>query len=152
MNTVCVFNDLVHIIGKGIILLMKGVHLESAIALASHFIIVPPREFRNKYLFIITLHQVVMNRICQNILTAIGQQHLFLWYTIDLTKTNTDDTLLALVIDTSIEAQRLGIEVADCILHLLTRFEIKFVPIEKIHFLFHKHLLFGCKDTKKLRI
>ena len=137
MDAVGVFDHLVHIIGKGIILFVQRIHLEGAVAFAGHLVIIPPRELRYQDLLVVTLHQIIVDSVLQDILTAVCQEHLFLGHAIDLTQAYRDDALLALVVDTGIEAQRLRIEVPDGFLHLLTGLKIKLIPIEIIHFLFH---------------
>ena len=42
MHAVSVFDDLVDIVGEGILLLVQGVHLEYAVALAGYTVVVPP--------------------------------------------------------------------------------------------------------------
>ena len=136
MDAVGVRYHLVDIVGEGVILLVQGIHLEGAIALTGHLIIVPPRELRDEDLLVVALHQIVMNGILQDILTAVGQQHLFLRHAVNLTQPYTDHTLLALIVDAGIEAQCLRVEVLDGFHHLVTRLEIKLVSIKEIHCLF----------------
>ena len=137
VNAVGVLNNLVDIIGEGILQLMQGIHLESTATLAGHTIVVPPRELWDENLLVVTLHQEVVNGILQHVLAAIGQQDLFLRHIVDFAQTDTNDTLFALIIDTGIEAEVLGIEIFYRINNFLTGFKIKLVSIEIIHLFFH---------------
>ena len=136
MDAVGVLYHLVNIVGEGVILLVQGIHLEGAVALTGHLIIIPPRELRDENLLVVALHQIVMNGILQDILTAVGQQHLFLRHAVNLTKPNTDYAFFTLIVDAGIEAQCLRVEILDGFHHLVARLEIKLVSIKEIHCLF----------------
>ena len=60
---------------------------------------------------IVTLHEVVVDGILENLLAAVAQEHLFLGNAVDFTQADADDALLSLVVDTGIEAERAGIKV-----------------------------------------
>ena len=103
MDAVGVFNDLVNVVGEGVLLLVEGVHLERAATLAGHLIIIPPRELRNEDLLIVALHQEVVNGVLQDFLAAVGQQHLLFGHSIDFTYADADDALLSLIVDSGIK-------------------------------------------------
>ena len=129
MNAVGIFDDLVDVVGKGVVLLVQGIHLEGAIAFAGHLIIVPPRKFRNQNLLVVALHQVVVDGVLQNVLTAIGQQHLLLGHSIQLAQPHADDAFLPLVVDAGVEAQVLGVEVLDGLYYFIAGLEIELVAV-----------------------
>ena len=133
MYTIGVFNHLVDIIGKSVVLLVEGIHLKRTTTLTGYTIIVPPRKLWNQDLLVVAHHQEIVDGVFQHVLTTIGQQHLFFRYTIDLTQPNGDHTLLSLIVDASIEAQRLWVEVLDSLYHFLAGLKVKFISVEIIH-------------------
>ena len=84
MNTVGIFYNLVHIVCEGIIQLMQRVHLKVTATLTCYAVVVPPRELGNEDGLVVALHQIVVNGILQNILTAISQENLLLWHVVYL--------------------------------------------------------------------
>ena len=70
-----------------------------------------------------------MNGILQHILATVGQQYLFLGNTVYLTDLDTDDTLLALIVDTGIEAQRLRVKILNSLHHFLAGVKVKLVSV-----------------------
>ena len=137
MHAVGVLDDLVNVVGEGILLLVQGVHLEYAVALAGYTVVVPPRELGDENLLVVTLAQELVDGILQHVLATIGQQHLLFGNTIDFADTYTDNTLFTLVVDAGVEAKILWIEVLHSVNNLLTWLEIKFVSIKIIHFLLY---------------
>ena len=133
MHTVGVLNDLLHVIGEGVLQLMERIHLEGTATLTCHTVIIPPGELRDENLLVVTQHQEIVDGILQHVLTAISQQHLLLRYVINLTETYRDNTLLALVVDAGIETQSLWVEILDSLHHFLAGLKVKFVSVEIIH-------------------
>ena len=78
-----------------------------------------------------------MDGVFQDILATISQEHLLFGHIVNLAELNGDDTLFALIVDTGVEAKRLGIEILYSVDYFLTRIKVKLVSIEKIHVLFH---------------
>ena len=103
MYAVGIFNHLVHVVGKGVVLLMQRVHLVGAATLVGHLVIVPPRELGDENLLVVAHHQEVVDGVLQHILAAVCQQHLVLRHVVDFTQTDRDDTLLALVVYSGIK-------------------------------------------------
>ena len=141
MNAVGVLNHLVDIVGEGVFLFVQGIHLERAATLRGYTVVVPPGELRNQYLLVVANHQEIVDGILQHVFAAIGQQHLILRHTVDLTQADGDDALLALVVDAGVEAQRLGVEILDGLHHFLAGLKIKFVSVEIVHNLYIFYLL-----------
>ena len=83
-----------------------------------------------------------MDGILQHILSAIGEQNLFLWDSVDLAKTHRDNTFLTLVVDAGVETECLRIETLDSLDHFLAGLKVKLVSVEIVHNLFHSHYLF----------
>ena len=111
MYTIGVFNHLVHIVGKGVLLFVQGIHLKRTTTLRGYTIVIPPRELRNQNLciwfattFLAIDRQEIVDSILQHILAAIGQQYLLFRYIVDFAQLDADNALLALVIDTGVEA------------------------------------------------
>ena len=102
--TVGIRNYLIDIVGKGVVLLIQGVHFEGAATLAGHTVVIPPGELGDKDALVVIKHEEIVNGILQHVLTAIGEQHLLLGNTIDFTQAYRDHTLFALIIDAGIEA------------------------------------------------
>ena len=137
VDAVGVFYHLIDIVGEGVVELMQGVHLEGAVALAGYLVVIPPRILGDENLLIVALHQVIMDGVLQDILATISQEHLLFGHIVNLAELNGDDTLFALIVDTGVEAKRLGIEILYSVDYFLTRIKVKLVSIEKIHVLFH---------------
>ena len=160
-DTTGVFNDFIYIVGEGVVLLVQGIHLERAVALAGHAVVVPPRVFGNQNFLVVALdfvfsrrvaamrasfttlaapflHQVVVDGIFENVFATIGQKHLLLGHAINFAQAHGYNALLALIVDARIETQRLGVEIADGLDHLFAGFKVEFVSIKKIHCFVHK--------------
>ena len=148
MYAVGVLDDLVDVVGKGILFFMQGIHLKRTTTLAGYTVVIPPRELRDEDLGIRCTslavdREEIVDGILQHVLTTISQKHLTLIHTIDFTEAYRDNALLALVVDTGVETQCLRIEILDSLHHFLAGLKIKFVSVEIIHFnLLFDNLLF----------
>ena len=133
MHTVGIFDDLINIISKGVASLMERVHLECATTLSCYTIVVPPREFWYENLLIVTLHEEIVDGILEYLLATISQQHLLLRHTVDLAQSHRYHTLLALIVDTGVEAQCLWVEVFYSLNNFLRRLKVKLISVKVVH-------------------
>ena len=133
MDAIGVFDHFVDMVGKSVFLLVQGVHLERAATLAGHTVVIPPRELGDEDGLVVALHQEIVDGVLQDFLATICEQHTLLGNTVDLAETHGDNTLLALVVDTGVEAKILRVEVLHCVKHFLAWLKIEFVSIEVIH-------------------
>ena len=133
VDAVGVFNHLVHIVGEGVFLLIEGIHLEGAAALGGHAVVVPPGELGDEYLLVVSLHEEVVDGVLQNLLAAVGQQHLLLGHAVDFTDAHADDALLALIVDAGVEAKVFRVEVFHCVQYFLTGLKVELVSVKIVH-------------------
>ena len=72
---------------------------------------------------------MIVDGILQHVLATVGQQHLLLRNVVDFAHPNTDDTLLALIVDAGIKTKIFGIKILDGLNHFLAGLKVKLVSV-----------------------